>query len=263
MCGDLNASKLSWVLRSDLGVRAYWHSTGHFLTAHLKNQSDKSKKPSSVLRRQWPQKYPFTDEKVFTIEDSFNCQNDRLYAKNPREAHEKAPRIQRCHHPTSVMVWWGVSYNGTTKLHFCEKGVKTSAKIYQDTVSEPILRYMGNTLFRNEQWNFQKDWAPGHKAKSTQQRLQRNVPDLISSVDWPSSSPDLNPLDYKLWSVLQDMSCKNRHPNIYSLKHSLVKAVADFPLEMLCNSKDEWPQRLKDCVKVKGGHFEKWLVLNV
>ena len=42
--------------------------------------------------------------------------------------------------------------------------------------------------------------------------------------------------------------CKKRHPNIESLKRSLQKAAADFPVDVLCNSIDEWSQRLKDCV---------------
>ena len=52
------------------------------------------------------------------------------------------------------------------------------------------------------------------------------------------------------------MACKKRHPNIESLKWSLQKAAADFPVDVLCNSIDEWPQRLKDCVHANGGHFE-------
>ena len=35
---------------------------------------------------------------------------------------------------------WGVSYDATTKLHFCEKGVKTSAKVYETTVLEPVVK---------------------------------------------------------------------------------------------------------------------------
>ena len=83
------------------------------------------------------------------------------------------------------------------------------------------------------------------------------MPDFISPADWSSGSPDLNPLDYKLWSVLEGMVCKKRHPSIDSLRRSLVKAVADFPQEVIRNAIDDWPKRLLDCVKAKGGHFEK------
>lgn len=154
------------------------------------------------------------------------------------------------------MVWWGVSYNGVTKLHFCEKGVKTSAKIYQESVLESVVKPLNTSLFKNQPWSFQQDSAPGHKAKSTQKWLEENVPDFIKAEDWPSSSPDLNPLDYELWSVLEQMTCSKRHSNIESLKKSLTHAVANFPIEVVRASIDKWPARLKACVKAKGNHFE-------
>ena len=50
--------------------------------------------------------------------------------------------------------------------------------------------------------------------------------------------------------------CKKKHPSIESLKRSLRKAAADFPVEVLHISIDERPQRLKDCVRANGGHFD-------
>jgi len=54
------------------------------------------------------------------------------------------------------------------------------------------------------------------------------VPDFIAASDWPSASPDLNPLDYALWSRLEAMACTKRHPNLESLKRALIKAVDIF-----------------------------------
>ena len=51
--------------------------------------------------------------------------------------------------------------------------------------------------------------------------------------------------------------CKKRHPNIESLKQSLCKAAADFLIDVLRNSIDEWSQILKNCVHARGGHVEK------
>ena len=50
--------------------------------------------------------------------------------------------------------------------------------------------------------------------------------------------------------------CKKGHPNIESLKRSLRKAAADFPVDVMRNSIDGHPQRFKDCVRANGGHFE-------
>lgn len=259
MSRELNISKrtMSRILSEDLGLKAYRRSTGHFLTPRLMQQRElKCRRLLQRYANNGHRRILFTDEKIFNIEESFNRQNDRVYASSSREAREKAPKIQRGHHPSSVMVWWGVSYAGATTLHFCEKGVKTSARVYENTVLEPIVKDLSNTLFENEEWSFQQDSAPAHKAKSTQGWLELNVPDFISTADWPSASPDLNPLDYKLWSVLEGIVCKKRHPTIQSLKNALVAAVADFPLETLRAAIDEWPERLRACVRAKGSHFE-------
>jgi hypothetical protein len=55
---------------------------------------------------------------------------------------------------------------------------------------------------------------------------------------------------------LEDMACKKRHKNLYSLKRSLAKAVAEIPLETVCATIAEWPEHLKACVEAEGGHFE-------
>jgi len=154
------------------------------------------------------------------------------------------------------LLWWAVAYDGTTDIHFCEKGVKTGARVYIETVLEPIVKPLSNTLFKNKHWIFQQDSAPAHKAKITQTWLEQNLPEFIASTDWPSGSPDLNPLDYSLWSKLEEIVCRKRHSNISSLKEALIEAVDNFPLEIVRAAIDDYPRRLKECVKAKGGHFE-------
>jgi len=94
------------------------------------------------------------------------------------------------------------------------------------------------------------------KAKKTQEWLRRNVPVFISVEDWSSGSPDLNPRDYKFWTLLEDMACQKRDNNLDSLKRSLVKKAAEIPLETVRAAIAEWPERLKACVEADGGHFE-------
>lgn len=253
----ISVCSISRIIKHDLGLQAYKRHTGHLLTVALKEQR---KRKSKALRRQHAKnahrRILFTDEKIFTVEESFNKQNDRVYALSSRHASELVPKVQRGHHPASVMVWWGVAYDGVTKLHFCEKGVKTSAKVYQTDVLEKVVKPLNTTLFANKPWIFQQDSAPAHKAKTTQEWLKNNVPEFISVEQWPSGSPDLNPLDYKLWSVLEAMACSTRHPNIESLKRALIRAVDNFPMDVVRAAIDDWPDRLRSCWKANGGHFE-------
>jgi len=43
-----------------------------------------------------------------------------------------------------------------------------------------------------------------HRAHETIKLLQRDMPAFISPDLWPPNSPDLNPVDYKIWGVMQD-----------------------------------------------------------
>jgi hypothetical protein len=94
------------------------------------------------------------------------------------------------------------------------------------------------------------------KAKTTQECLRKKVPAFINAENWPLESPDLNSRDYKLWAVLEDMTCQKRHNNLDSLKRSLVKDVAEIPLETVRSEIAKWPESLKACVEAEGGHFE-------
>lgn len=247
---------MSRILRDDLHLSAYKRYTRHLLTDKLKeirrirSQGLLDKYEAGLYR-----KILFTDEKIFTIEESFNKQNDRVYAHSSKEAREKIPCVQRGHHPASVMVWWAVSWDGATSVHFCDVGVKTSAYVYQ-AMLEKVVKPLNSGMFKGKNWIFQQDSAPAHKAKTTQHWLAKNVPNFIATQDWPSGSPDLNPLDYALWQKLEAIACSKRHKNIETLKKSIKIAVKKISLDTIRAAIDEWPDRLRRCVAASGSHFE-------
>ncbi len=102
------------------------------------------------------------------------------------------------------MTWWGVSRYGASPIHFWEKGVKTSAIVYQESVLKPIVKPLNDTLFTGVDWTFQRDSAGMH----TQKCLEENIPNFIPKEDWTLGSPDLNLLDYEIFEKLEEMACK-------------------------------------------------------
>ncbi len=76
-----------------------------------------------------------------------------------------------------------------------------------------------------------------------QKWLQEHVLDFIGADDWPSSSTDFNPLDYKLWSVLEKCARAWRHQNLDSLKAEIVKATRKISLAVIRKLIDDWPKR--------------------
>src|ERR1700752_795660 len=75
----------------------------------------------------------------------------------------------------------------------------------------------------------------------------------INDGEWPPNSPDLNPLDYAVWSILEEKACSKPHPNV---KRALKKAWNEISLETLVKIVDNFPKRLKACIDANGGHFE-------
>ncbi|RVE44681.1 hypothetical protein evm_010700 [Chilo suppressalis] len=200
------------VLNEDLGLRAYRRKTGHRLNVRLMDV--RLKRCRALLKRYAGKKYReilFSDEKIYTVEESYNTQNDKVYAHSSEEASNRIPRVQRGHFPSSLMVW---------------------------------------------HWVFQQDSAPAHRVKSTQDWLAAREIDFIQHEDWPSSSPDLSPLDYKIWQHLEEKACSKPCPNLESLKTSLIKAAADIDMDLVRAAIDYWPRRLKACIQNHGSHFE-------
>ena len=58
-----------------------------------------------------------------------------------------------------------------------------------------------------EYFIFHQVSAPAHRAKETVD-LSTETPAFIPPTLWPPNSPDLNPVDYKVWSVLQQQVYK-------------------------------------------------------
>jgi len=70
---------------------------------------------------------------------------------------------------------------------------------------------------------FQQDSAPAHRAQETVALLSRETPDYILSWLWPPNSPDLNLVDYHVWSVLEQRVYRTRIRDISHLKTRLVE----------------------------------------
>ena len=234
-------------------MRAPLRSKGRLLTAVLKEI--RRTRAKRLLQRQaykGQENILFTGEKIFTIEEQYNNKYNKIYAQKFLEVRSEGAGGL---HPSYVMVWWGGVPSEVTPLHFCDKGVKTGARVYQEDVLQGVATPL-NTTFQWSDMGLPAERSSCPRRQEDSGVATRDVPAFISAEDWPSGSPDLNPVDYKLWAVLEDLACQKRHNNLDSLKRSLVKAAAEIPLETVRTAIAEWPKHLKACVGAEDGHFE-------
>jgi inhibitor of nuclear factor kappa-B kinase subunit alpha len=203
----------------------------------------------------------FTDEKLFTVAAPINTQNDRLYVPTLTKKREvSAARLLRTRpmFSQSLMVSVAVSAMGSTELFFVEPKAKINGTYYRDVLLSrqllPAIKQLSGDFFV-----FQQDSAPAHRARETVALLKRETPDFISPALWPPHSPDLNPVDYKIWSALQQRVYQTPITSVEQLRERLLEEWSRFDQRIIDSAVKQWRQRLEACVQAKGGHFEHQL----
>ncbi|KAF2348401.1 hypothetical protein FHG87_020842 [Trinorchestia longiramus] len=101
-----------------------------------------------------------------------------------------------------------------------------------------------------------KDSAPSHGSNVTQTWIQRNIPSFISKDVWPARSPDLNPLDFSIWSILKTRVLAAPHTSLESLKAERQNEWEAILQEQIRATCDAFVNRLKAVVRNKGGYIE-------
>jgi hypothetical protein len=230
-----DANKLTRLVRSKQLLRLYSNADVHFI---------------------W-----FTDEKVFTVAAPINPQNDRFYVTaGTKKKTVPASRLlhTRSHFSKSVMVSVGISSLGATELIFVQPGVKINGAHYRDVLLTqhllPAIREQSGEYFI-----FQQDSAPAHRAHETVAMLRRETPTFIAPSLWPPNSPDLNPVDYKIWGVLQQRVYRTKIRDVEHLTERLLEEWSRFDQQIIDGAIKQWRIRLRACIREEGGHFEHTL----
>jgi len=73
---------------------------------------------------------------------------------------------------------------------------------------------------------------------------------------WRPNSADLNPVDYVIWSVVQEHVYQTRVHDIDELQQRLITVWCDLEQRIVDVAIDQWRRHLSACVDAEGGHFE-------
>ena len=106
---------------------------------------------------------------------------------------------------------------------------------------------------------FQQDGARSHTAKHTMAYFDENLPEqaeILLPEDWPPHSPDLNPMDYCIWSSLARKVFKVKIRDVHHLCDRLGEAWEELSQEEINRVIKSFRKRLKACVKANGKRFE-------
>jgi len=144
------------------------------------------------------------------------------------------------------MVWAGFGANGRTNLVIIDGRIKS--KDYQDMLNTYLIPF--GPRIGGQNWKFQQDNASIHVSAST---LKWFTDKNINLLDWPSISPDLNPME-NLWGVLVRDVYRNgrQYSTVSELKAAILNSWDEIENSVLEKLADSMKNRVFKLIKQNG-----------
>lgn len=195
---------------------------------------------------------------IFSDEKKFNLDGPDGYSSYWRDL-RKEPRYfsKRNFGGGSVMVWAAFSSVGKLELRFIS--TKMDGREYQEVLKSSLLPFLRR--FHRLRLKFQQDNAGVHKSKHRRHNDPDFVPMMewfkdkkVELLDWPSCSPDLNPME-NLWGIMVRRIYANgrQYQTVEELKNAIQSAWDSIPDETIQNLVASMPNRIFQVIERKGG----------
>ena len=198
----------------------------------------------------------WVDECYIVVAEYFNLQNERCYGRSfdlisDCKNYRLVPKS-----PFRAMVFVAVWSAGRSDLVILPSGFKINSYTYVENCLKPMLKPLPTHLDLKKIILYQ-DIVPAHRAKKTQTFLKDTLPRFARSHETPPNSPDLNPLDYCLWSILKDKLDKyDLVPNFDRLSEILRKEWTSIPQQVIRDSCEYWQRLVRQVERANGYHID-------
>ncbi len=221
-------------------------------TKPLLNQRQRQKRLTwAVEKKDWTvaqwSKVLFSDESKFCI--SFGNQGPRVWTKSGEAQSCLKSSLK---FPQSVMIWAAMSSAGVGPLCFLKSTV--NAAIYQE-ILEHFMLPSADKLYGDADFIFQQDLEPAHTAKGTKSWFNDHI---VTVLDWPANSPDLNPIE-NLWGIVKRKMRDTRPSNADDLKAAIKATWASIPPQQCHILITSMPRRIEAVIKAKGAPTNYWV----
>ena len=189
---------------------------------------------------------------MLSTDPSYDSQNHHWIAMNNREV----PRVMKTKFPATVMVFGVVSSEGhIMPPHIFEVGLKVNTKVYLDVLKSVVIPWC-NQVAGGRLWVWQQDSALTHKSKETQAWLQKECYDFVPFTHLPPSSPDLNSLDYFVWSYIENIINMTSHNTKASLIAAICQVFAELPPALVEKACSQFQIHIEAVIEAEGGYIE-------
>lgn len=169
-------------------------------------------------------------------------------------------------HNFSLNVWCGIVGKKLVGPFFLPlKLTGLSYLIFLNCELMPVIRNAFSSEDQQRMW-FMHDGAPPHKIEDVKNMLNENFPNRWigngGTVEWPSQSPDLNPMDFYVWGCIKQAIDVNREINtLEEFKAQIYEAFDSFRQD---SAHFDMTSTLMDlviafCIEANGGVIKRLL----
>jgi len=187
----------------------------------------------------------FSDEKKFNLDgpDGFHYYWHDL----TKEPITYSKRVQG---GGGVMIWIGFCHAGKTSIHFIDNTMNSPG--YVHLLNNALIPFAEQVLENN--FIFQQDNAPCHRANNTEEWFERKG---ISVMEWPSRSPDLNPVENLFGLLARKVYEGNKqYHTINQLKSAILISWDEIRNEVLENLVCSMSKRMLEVLKSRGNNIK-------
>ena len=189
---------------------------------------------------------------MLSADPSYDSQNHFWMATNKRDV----PRVMKTKFPATVMDFGMVSSEGhIMPPHIFEVGLKVNTKVYLDVLKSVVIPWC-NQVAGGRPWVWQQDSAPTHISKETEACLQKECYDFVPFSHWPTSSPDLNLLDYSVWSYVEKITNMTSHNTNASLIAAIRRVFAKLLPALVEKACSQFRIRIEAVIEAEDGYIE-------
>jgi transposase len=147
----------------------------------------------------------------------------------------------------NIMTWGCISSKGVGRLVFIER--KMDKYEYVNILSNNLRESASEMGL--EDFVFQHDNDPKHSSKHVKGFLEES---RIKVLEWPSQSPDLNPIEH-IWSHMKRKLAGKLFKNKTELKEELTRLWNGISMKIAKNLVRSMPRRIRQVLKANGGHI--------